>query len=244
MGTALNLELVYERVAAEAARVAALGEWPDYIAPESLLERLPLAGDTASGFDAGIACALDLIPRPRQSLAARLHAAYTPQAIAQVQAEMEALVPDSETVWWLAGCAVCEESGVDQARFQRQLEEFGYLVKDSAARQLAARRCLEGMLSTYQLRDGIPYGDVDGCMHGAYLAGHPLATMYDRAEDLYYVGTYLNTLGLEDFSWSQATDAKGRPRSGPVHGSRQYVKCADAAELEQALQVARTRLGV
>jgi len=243
----LGAEEIYEQVAQNAARVAAQGDWPDYIPPESLLERLPAAGELSSGFDAGVACALDLIPRERQQLASRLHAAYAPDALEQVRTEAEEMQPDSEACWWLAACSVCDEDRVDQPRLLAQLEEFERLAVDPVARRAAARGCLREMLSTFTLCDGIPYGVEDGCMQGAYLAGHPLATMKAEIpgeEPLYYLGTYLETLGLEEFPWSDALDNQGRNRSGPVHGSRQYCKASDEGELLRAVAVARAQLGV
>ena len=85
-----------------APRVAELGGWPNYIPPESLAERVPINGETAAGFDAAIACARDHIPRDKQRLAAKLHAAYSQEAIQQVRDEALFLTPDSQTTYWLA----------------------------------------------------------------------------------------------------------------------------------------------
>ena len=49
--------------------------------------RVELGRDTIAGFDAGIACALDLIPRDRQKLAATLHCNYSKSAVMQVRKE-------------------------------------------------------------------------------------------------------------------------------------------------------------
>lgn len=80
------------QVEAKAARVAELGGWPSYISHDSLLARVPTPELRATGFDAGIACALDLIPRDRQRLASSLHAAYTPAVVAQARREAAQLL--------------------------------------------------------------------------------------------------------------------------------------------------------
>lgn len=237
-----------ELVDAEAARVAELGEWPDWISPASLTERVPLGSAAAPGFDAGIACCLGLIPPARQRLAARLHAAYTPQAVAQVRREATPMHPESDTTWWLAACSVCREGEVDAAMFAAQVQEFTLLAGDPAARRRAAVAEHQAMLARFAVRpDGLAIADVDGGMQGAYLAGHRAAAMWAQQAGIFFVGTYEKSLGLEDFDWSEPADpdasdpARRLGRSGPVHGSRQFVKCADEAELERV--VARLRRG-
>lgn len=233
-------------------RVAALGAWPAWIGPESLTDRIPVADEEASGFDAGIACALDLIPRDKQQLAAKLHAAYTEEAVEQVRAEIVELDPDSETCWWLAGCAVCIEGRVDRDTFLDQVKQFVRLAGDRKLRLAEAKRTLDEMLSTFTVSEqgplaGVPYGEVDGCQQGAYLAGYDLAAMKAEFTDepaLYFLGTFRETLGLDMFLWSGEIDSQGRARSGPVHGSRQFVKCTSFDELARAAAVARRTLGV
>ena len=83
----------------------------------------------------------------------------------------------------------------------------------------------------------VPCGTVDGCIQGAYLQGHRFGVHYHESFGLWFIGTYESTLGLEDFSWAEATDGQGRPTSGPVFGSRQFVKCATVGELTEALKV-------
>ena len=127
-------------VATQAPRVASLGVWPPHIDPQaSLTGRIPTATATATGFDAGIACALDLIPREHQQLAASLHAAYTPAAIAQVRAEVVALEADSPTGWWLAACSLCVEGELTPAEFVQQVADFTVLARDPKQRLEAAR---------------------------------------------------------------------------------------------------------
>lgn len=236
--TVSDTERISALVVKAAPRVARLGSWPEYISPvESLASRIPTEGQgPSSGFDAGIACCLDLIPRDKQRLAAQLHAAYTPEAIAQVLREAEELNPDDETCWWLAACSVCEEGAVDSDKFADQLKRFGQLMADPDLRVQVAAAELAAMRSRYQTReDGTAFGEDDGCMQGAYVDGHAFAGMRDPNSGLFFLGTFHASLGLEDFPFSDRRDDQGRPMSGGVHGSRQFVKCADQDEYEAAL---------
>ena len=227
---------------AAAPRVAKLGGWPENIDPNALADRIP-GLEPAPGFDAGLACALDRIPRSHQRLAAILHAAYTPEAVEQVRLEAVEMDPDSETAWWLSACNVCREGRLSVEDFAGQLRGFELLRRSAFLRREAAVDELNGMYSRVRLRaDGIPFTRVDGGMQGAYLAGHRVATMHAGEEDLYFIGTYEKTLGLEDFQFSQVSDDLGRPRSGPVHGSKQFIRCHDSAEFERALAVVRRQL--
>lgn len=238
-----QLESVRARVDQQAARVAELGQWPAWISAESLTFRVPVPeGGLAPGFDAGLACALDLIPRDRQRLAARLHAAYTPGAVAQARAEAETMDPDSDTCWWLAACSVCREGEIDEEAFSAQLDAFAVLADDPDARRTAAFDELAEMRGRYRLVDDIPFGTEDGCQQGAYLDGHRWAVMYASHHDLYFVGTYEPTLSLEDFRFSDELDDQGRQRSGPVHGSHQFVKAGSRDELDRIVAVVRGKL--
>jgi len=232
---------IIETVTAAASRLAELGSWPAYInAVESLASRVPQSEyQDAPGFDAGIACALDLVPRDKQRLAAILHAAYTPEAVEQVRRESVAMDPDSETCWWLAACAICDlrgDGGVVLSEFQEQIEKFQELVADPAERQLAAKAEFEKMVSLFQVVEGVAFGCVDGCMQGAYIAGHTWAVQYNPAYGIFFVGTFLPSLGLEDFPFSGKKDNQGRPMSGPVHGSKQFVKASSFEELAKIIE--------
>jgi len=229
------------RVANQAPRIAELGEWPDYIdVQESLTGRVPTAQTPSSGFDAGIACTLGLIPSEKQKLSASLHAAYTPAAIEQVRRETEDLAADSETCWWLAACSVCTEGKLTPQQFYEQILSFEKLREEPERRLEAARAELQAMGRRYEVKDGIAFGTVDGAMQGAYIGGHDLAALYDPEDSLYFIGTFRETLGLESFLWSDEVDEQGRPRSGPIHGSRQYVKAADEAEYARVLDALRS----
>lgn len=226
-----------------ADRVAKLGEWPEYIQPGSLMERVPKMDDTnASGFDAGIACALNLIPADKQELSARLHANYSKASVEQVRKEAEAKDPESQTTWWLSACSVCEEGSVDAKKFLQQIERFKTLAADTSAREAAAEKTFTDMISSFELKDGVPFGTKDGCIQGAYIAGYPFGSLYSAEYGIYFIGTYEESLGLEDFAWSDQKDEHGREKSGPVFGSRQFVKCADEAEWKRAVEVVKAKL--
>lgn len=243
-------EVIRRTLHREEGRVRVLGDWPAWIAEGCLLERVPGPEGKASGFDAGIACALGLIPAEAQRLSARLHAAYTPEAVAQVRSEAEALRPDSETTWWAAACSICREEGVSSEEFVSQINAFQGLAADPARRLSAARAELAAMRGRFEVRDGLAIATADGGMQGAYIAGHDLAGMHATEADLYFLGTFRPSLGLEDFSWSQPADPSSedpelrRGRSGPVHGSLQFVKCSDAGEFAAASEIARRYLSM
>lgn len=239
-----EVEKLLSVIQAEAPRVKELGNWPDWVEDGSLAERVPKKGDAnASGFDAGIACALDLIARDKQKLAAILHGAYTPEAVSQIREEMKKLDPDSETCWWLAACSICEEGGIDRKKFLQQIDGFKQLAADPEKRKEAAQKEFTKMTNTFhftpELGEGVPFGTEDGCMQGAYIAGYPFAVNYAEKYGIYFVGTYEPTLGLENFTWSDEKDENGRPKSGPVFGSKQFVKCANMEELKQVLQIVK-----
>jgi hypothetical protein len=241
----LPLEEITAQVASQVQRVAELGRWPSYISPESILHRIPKGGeDKASGLDAGVACTLEMIPREKQGLSASLHAAYTPEAVERVRREEAlGLHPDFETTWWLAACRVCVEGGIDEEAFREQIKEMEALSADPRARHAAARNCFEEMNSLFELReDGVPMSLADGGMQGAYVAGYEIAGAFDPENELYFIGTFHPSLGLEDFPFSSEVDGEGRSRSGLIWGSKQFVKCSTESEFEQALLVARAYL--
>jgi hypothetical protein len=234
-------------VSAAASRLAKLGAWPAYInAEESLILRIPEGDIKAPGFDAGLACALDMIPRDKQKLSAILHAAYTKQAVEQVRREIklaDAEFAQSETCWWLAACSVCDEGGIDVQAFDAQIAQFSVLVEDSLARVAAARAEYAKMSQLFGLIDGVPVAKADGGMQGAYIAGYEWAIQPAPQYGLFFVGTFRETLGLEEFEWSTKVDDQGRPMSGPVHGSRQFVKASSFDELARVVVKVRERLG-
>lgn len=245
----MNLEEIRSLAEAEGMRVATLGQWPDWkMDPEnvksSLAGRIPHDGDTkAQGFDAGLACALDMIPRQRQLLSAKLHGNYTPEAVAQVIEEMKDLNPDSESAWWLAASGLCNEGAIDPPKFREQLRKFEELSADPKARLNAAKAEHEKMVSSFNTNQfDFPFGPADGAIQGAYLAGYPAGAYYSQEHGIYFIGTNLPSLGLDNFEWSKELDEKGYAKSGPLHGSQQFVKCANEAELKRAIQVVKNHL--
>lgn len=226
-------------------RVANFGSWPAYIdAEQALVSRVPTMLDIAPGFDAGLACALDMIPRDKQRLAATLHAAYTEAAVEQVRRETSCeLDADSETCWWLAASSICEEGKVDHEAFLDQLHAFRELVRNPEDRRVAAVRALADMRRNFRLMDGIPFVTKDGGLQGAYVSGYNWGVEYAEAYGLFFIGTFRESLGLEKFNFSTRVDAEKRPMSGPVHGSRQYVKVSSLDELAAAVDIVRKHLG-
>ncbi|MBI2443924.1 MAG: hypothetical protein HYV42_01615 [Candidatus Magasanikbacteria bacterium] len=242
----VQVEAIKGKVAAAAARVKELGGWPPWVEESSLVERIPNQGDTnAPGFDAGTACALDLIVREKQKLAATLHGNYSPEAVQQVRDEAKALDPNSETTWWLAACSLCTEGNVDQKKFLQQISDFKTIAADPEKRRAAAQQELDNMSKRFHFDAAIdpevPYGTEDGCIQGAYLKGYPFAVYYSKNDGIYFVGTYHPTLGLDDFQWSDEKDGQGREKSGPVFGSKQFVKCANLDELKAALVIIKPK---
>lgn len=235
-----------QKIRGAAERLAKLGNWPAWLdAQASLASRLPAGNKTAPGFDAGIACALDLIPDGKQSLAAKLHAAYTEKAVDQIRRETKGLDADSETAWWLAACSICREGTIDEPAFVAQIEAFRELAADPSKRIEAAKSELARMRRKYRiLPDGIPFATEDGGIQGAYVGGYDWGVQYSAAYGIWFVSTFRPSLGLEDFTFSTHVDATGRPMSGPVHGSRQFVKACTLEELGHMVKTVRDRLGL
>lgn len=253
-------------------RVAELGEWPAWIPAESLVERVPQGETKREGFDAGIACALDLIPRDKQKLSAVLHAAYTPEAVEQVRRELAQMraaakfpyrdgalarlvaAANTETCWWLIACSLCQEKGMDVRGFEAAIGRFGelseicgetrvWLALKEADKMSQSFRLTEGICPP-GLPEGIALATRDGGMQGAYICGHEVAIQsveirlsYVETADIWFIGTYQKSLEIpENFSWEQGMDIDGRPTSGPVHGSKAFVKAANLGELKRVLK--------
>ncbi len=249
----LDAEALQAHARAAGATVAKAGAWPAWIDIESsLVNRIPANGTAASGFDAGIACALGLMPPHAEKLVATLHAAYTPAAVSDVRAGIDAQngawhIKDAQSpaCWWLAACSLCVEGDdVDLATFRKQITDFAALAADDGARKAAAEKTLSDMCRNFDTARGYAFGTRDGCMQGAYIAGHDMAVMHAQHHGVYFIGTFHPSLGLENFGWSKDTDDKGRAKSGPVHGSRQFVKCASESELAAAVAQAQKHLGI
>jgi hypothetical protein len=156
-----------------------------------------------------------------------------------VRAQALTLQADSQTCWWLAACSVCTEGELTPEDFRQQVADFTVLARSPDKRLLAARATYEAMSQAFWIEDGIAFGTEDGAMQGAYVAGHDVAVVHDEKAGLYFIGTFLATLGLEEFPWSDAVDEQGRTRSGPVHGSRQFVKAESREEYQRVLAALR-----
>ena len=231
--------IIKERI----SEVRELGKWPDWVSDDSLTSRIPIIPDKKFlGFDAGIACCLDLIPRNKQELSAQLHAAYTKEAVDRYRQEIDSgLDPDSETCWCLAACSICREGDVTQEDFLEQVEEFEKLRDDSVLRRVVALNVHQTMINSFTLGkygENVPFGTVDGCIQGAYLSGHKFGTMYIKELDRFYIGTYFPSLGIsEDFPWSDELNTNGDAKSGFVFGSKQFVMCANEEEFKLVLGI-------
>lgn len=257
----MNIEQIKSQVAINASRVKKLGNWPDYVDEMSLVHRIPDERDnrlTAPGFDAGIACCLDLIPRDKQKLSAVLHGAYTPEAIEQIRKEVEILysffrdtvlldspekinAANLETCWWLAACFVCNEGDCDSNTVLNQIDHFKQLKENMALRISAALECYNKMKENFHIVDNVAVALKDGGMQAAYINGIPLAIM--PAYGTWFVGTFYDSLGIpENFKWNETLDNKGRPMSGPVFGSKQFVKCSTFDELNKVLEYSKKYL--
>jgi hypothetical protein len=67
--------------------------------------------------------------------------------------------------------------------------------------------------------------------------------MYLYSMNVFFVGTYLPSLGIpDDFNWSSETDDDGQLKSGPVHGSKQFIICANEQEVIEVISIARKHL--
>jgi hypothetical protein len=245
---------IYECAEVGLPHVRKLGKWPNYVSDESILSRIPKEKySTAPGFDAGVAACMGYIPPSKAALACKLHASYSEEAIDQLRDETKAIFGNSEACWWLAACSLCEEaSEVTQLGFIQQIIGMQRVYFSEQVRLQAATREYSKMVKglDYQsifnrddfvyAKDGflIPIVYEDGKAQGAYLTGYPVVVTEVSINELYFVSTYKKVgLGLENFNWSNKKDKKGRDRSGPVHGSKQFVKCADFGELNRALEI-------
>jgi len=230
------------------SRIRKLGGWPDWVLNESLSDRIPKDPlKKVGGFDAGIACALNMIPKDKQKLSSILHAAYTIDAVKQVQSECDiGLDPNCETCWWLAACSVCLEGEVTPDVFKRQLMEFIGLRKDKKRRLEKSQEVFDKMVNSFSLDKfgpDVPFGTEDGCIQGAYIAGYKFGVFYHQEQDSYYVGTYFPSLGIpDDFEWSNKKNRFGEVISGPVFGSKQFVRCSSEQELKLVIEKTKNTL--
>jgi hypothetical protein len=226
-------------VSANKERVALLGGWPDHVDPaRSLLGRLPSSDrEFCAGFDAGIACCLGLIPIDKQYLSAGLHAAYTETLVDEVRETWA--VAGSAAEWWLAACSVCNEGGRTETEFASQVLAFTALAVDSRTARLKRSKAAEWELAQMVASTGtrklggvnVAYSERDGGLQASYLNGAYFAVQ--KAGDVWFVGTYLPSLGLEGFDWGKNADG-----SKPVHGSSQFFRITTEETLVEVVAVA------
>jgi hypothetical protein len=241
------IDEIIGRAALLAPVMAQLGAWPASIdATHAMTDRIPEGDRVCAGFDPGLACALGFVPKHAQKLLAILHAAYTPVAVQALRHGIDfsgatPIIRDANapSTWWFAAVSLCDEDkGVDEAGFRAQIAGFQNLIDDPHARVDAANKALmHRFVGTFTMDRGYPFGTVDGCQQAAYIMGHAFGVMHRERTGTYYIGTYLNSLGLENFVWGTELDDRGRPKSGPNQGSQQFVKCANEDELNRALAV-------
>lgn len=225
-------------------RLATIGQWPESYRPDSIADRIPIEGKNRAGFNAIVACGLSLIPRERQYLTARLQVTWNADSVQQIRREIQEMNPDSETCWWLAAESLHCPGGVTREIFVEQVTMFEDLVMNPEERRNRAIKQLNKLLSTFHVQEGFPLGTQEGCIQGAYIAGHRFGTEAVCAEKkpfearvpVYIIGTYLPSLGLEHYSW--------KPTSGPVQGSPKLVQCATYEEMLDALKIVKQYLGV
>ena len=235
----INLRCNTQIVRENALRVAQLGDWADCGDPvNAMLSRVPTDNYThAAGFDAGIACCLDIIPRDNQKLSATLHANYTPAAVEQIQREIFARdFVNTDTCWWLFCCSFCSEEQTAYEYMETSLK-CAEIAKDSDMRLELARNELFKMNNRFVLqKDGIALVTGNGGAQGAYIAGHTIAI--EPMHGIWFVSTYEESLGLpEDFEWEDPpTEENPLSDSGPVWGSKNYVKAANFKELARVLE--------
>ncbi|MBU1534786.1 hypothetical protein KKF84_05670, partial [Myxococcota bacterium] len=208
----LTIETIVERINAAVERIAETGNWPEIIDRRgTLLKRIPQEGAKAAGFDAGIAAALDLIPRDKQKLISTLHAAYSSQAVEQIREESQKMLPHTETCWWLAASSIVTHGSVDEYKFMDQIADFELLRNDPLLRRDVAIEMFTTMIESFKLVHGIPFSIRSRGLQGAYLAGFRFAVQYEEEEGVFYIGTYKESLGLEEFPWLELHDAQGNP---------------------------------
>ncbi len=235
-------------VIANASSIVEAGNWPDFMRNErsikgSLEGRIPVNGETGPGFDAGVAAAMGLVPEHAIPLIATLHAAYTPAAVEQVRREAVLMDPESPTTYWLAACSLCKEGKVDEHTFLQQVEAFQELLGNPVARVDAAVAEFAAMKAKFSVIDEVAFTSEDGGMQGAYVAGHRWAVQAAGNYGIFFIGTFEPSLGLEEFAFSDRKDGQGRPMSGPVWGSKQFIKVSSFDELAAAIKVVRAKLG-
>ncbi len=240
-----TIDSIIEKILSSVQRISDAGNWPKHIDKTgALLRRVPRFGGKAAGFDAGIAAALDLIPRDKQLLIATLHAAYSSKAVEQIREESQKMLPHTETCWWLAASSIVTHGSVDEYKFLDQIADFELLRNDPLLRRDVAIEMFTTMIESFKLVHGIPFSIRSRGLQGAYLAGYRFGVQYEEEEGVFYIGTYKESLGLESFTWLDLRDADGNRTNGPVFGSKQFVRTSSLYELVDLLKVVSAALPI
>lgn len=224
----------------------------DEEARERLLARIPTEDSNSGGFDPAIGICIGLgVSRGLEipglpALVTDLHVGrYSSENCRIVREGIEAQDANSPGVGWLAMASICtmyDEGAITPDRFMEQVEAAEKLMwPDHLAevdRLAAANKEWDSWGAKYAMRNGIAYGTEDGCMQGAYFAGHPVAAQYASGYGLWFLGTCRPGAldALSEFPWSDQVDEQGRSCSGiiaSVEGHPVFVKCATLEEFER-----------
>jgi hypothetical protein len=260
---AQNITSFYNTIEGSVRRVAQLGNWPGETKMhiDALLGRVPREDNVASGFDAGIAVALGLTTIDGQEfgrLSASMHTDPTENDYTEVRqgiGRIERGDMRNDTAFWLLGSLVCDDGyqGVDQEQFVRQVQKYNELqdsmfsTSDGRATQIQniLLDSVKNMKSGYiQMDDGVVFAEDNAALIGAYIDGHKFGVF--PGGGLFYIGSYLPSLGLEDFKFGTSTEMVNgdvKTKSGFVHeGSYNFIKCATIGELSRAVDIVKSNL--
>ncbi len=208
-------------------------------------ERISTEVDVSQpGFDAAVAATLGLVPTQYLAKIMQLHnGQYTPELIAEMQSHINSIrktadEQDSYTMWWLAYSSLCYEGNATSVDFYEQYQRAVVLFQDYKARYSAAHTQAIKMLESFTITEdtnNIPFGTVDGALHGAYLAGHEVASLYAKEYGVYFLGTYIpgkfdNIVNNHKFSTE--LDSSGRTKSGVINPT--FLKFGTQEELKAA----------
>ena len=222
----------------------------DLGAVRHLLARIPATVDhTASGFDAGVAVATGLIPEEYAGLSAKLHLKQTPEAIMELRTGIEQLrqgAVENSTLYWALASAFCiEDNLVDGGGYLHQVSGYEKVRKTGNVEQM--RDMALSFINKLGERsapdpDGVyAAGDSAGCL-GAY-AIHKAAVAYytdARYPGMFFIGTYHDSLGLDNFEFGKRLDKNGAERSGKIGGRSNFVKCDGYAEFGRAMNLVKS----
>jgi hypothetical protein len=199
---------------------------------------------TRPGFDAAVAATLGLVPTKYLAKIMELHnGQYTPDSIAEMKTHINSIRKTSEnqdsyTMWWLAYSSICYEGNTTSVDFYQQYQKAIVLFQDYKARYSAAHTQAIKLLESFTVSEnmnGIPYGTIDGALHGAYLAGHEVASLYAKEYGIYFLGTYIEGKFdniVNNHKFSTELDSSGRTKSGVVNPT--FLKFGTQEEMKAA----------